>query len=101
MQCKIRTTGVQREVTESWSSMNKIQKRDMLIHFRGGDEPMRRHRDRMNMVQVWVKQAHQRRGHSPQRGKQGCLAETRKVSWGTYPEECGLAEDLGGHSRLL
>lgn len=28
------------------------------------------------------------------------LAETRSVSWRTYPEGCCMAEDLGGHSRL-
>lgn len=53
----------------SWISTNKIWKHGMLRHFRGGEQHMRRWRDRMNMDQVWLKQAHQRKGHSLKMGQ--------------------------------
>lgn len=63
--------------------------------FQGRGTYMRRHRDRTtSTVQVWVKQAHQRRGHSLQSRKQGGLAETRKVEWHIYPEGYCMAEKL-------
>lgn len=61
--------------------------------FQGRGTHMRRYRDRTkNTVQVWVKRAHQSRGHSLQSRKQGSLAETRKVEWHIYPEGCCMAE---------